>query len=181
MKAARDLCLSGGYQINFDWIQAALIKARADENAWDKIFKDIKTWLSYYTPPTESGLAQGTYETEKNKKIKREKEEQKNLGPAIREHLQKWGESWIENIKTWLSYYTPRVKQDLAQDISETLKKKKRKKENEEQKSLGSEIRENLQAWGETWEEELKKEKQQRTKKNIEALSEAEKEILSVH
>ena len=121
MKAARDLCLSGGYQINFDWIQAALIKARADENAWDKIFKDIKTWLSYYTPPTESDLAQGTYETGKNKKTKKEKEEQKSLGPAIREHLQ-------------------------------------------------------VQV--ETRREEKEKEREQRTRENIEALSEAEKEIL---
>ena len=122
MKAARDLCLSSGYQINFDWIQSALIKARADSNAWNTIFEDVKTWLSYYTP-----LAEG----------------------------------------------------DATQDISETLKKKKRKKEKKRQKSLGSKVRENLQAWGEKWEGELKKEKQQRTQKNIEALSEAEKKILS--
>ena len=122
MKAVRDLCLSGGYQINFDWIQAALIKARADDNAWDKIFKDIKTWLSYYTPLAEI---------------------------------------------------------DLAQDTSETCKNKETERENEEQQNLGSAIRERLQVWGETWMEERKKEKEQRTQKNIEVLSEAEKEILS--
>ena len=88
MEAIRDLCLSDGYQINFDWIQSALIKARADDRAWDKIFKDIKTWLSYYTPPAERDLAPSTSETLKNKKTKKEKEEQKSLGPAIREHLQ---------------------------------------------------------------------------------------------
>ena len=122
MEAVRDLCLSGGYQINFDRIQTALIEAREDDNAWNTIFGDVKTWLSYYTPPVEEGL---------------------------------------------------------AQDPSETLKNKKIEKEKEKQKSLGSEIRENLQAWGETWEEKLKMEKQQRTQKNIEVLSEAEKEILS--
>ena len=73
MKAACDLCLSGGYQINFDWVQSALILARSDRKAWDKIFKNITTWLSYYTPPAEIDLAQGTYETEKNKETEKEK------------------------------------------------------------------------------------------------------------
>ena len=178
MKAARDLCLSGGYQINFDWIQAALIEARSDTHAWKKIFKDIKIWLSYYTHPAEIDLAQGTSKPSKNKKTKKDKEKQKNLGSAIREHLQKWGESWIENIKTWLSYYTPPAEGDAAQDISETLKNKTTKKDKEKQKSLGSEVREHIQTETETWIEEQKKEKEQRTRENIEALSEAEKEIL---
>ena len=121
MKAARDLCLSGSHQINFDWVQTALIRARADDNVWDTIFQDIKTWLSYYTPPVKKNLAQDTSETFKNNETERENEEQKNLGPAIRERLQ---------------------------------------------------------VWGETWKEERKKEKKQRTQKNIEVLSEAEKEIL---
>ena len=179
MEAAHDLCLSGGYQINFDWIQAALIEARADTNAWKKIFKDIKIWLSYYTPPAEIDLAQGTSETSKNKTIPKKKEKQKSLGSAIREHLQKWGESWIENIKTWLSYYTPPAEGDAAQDISETLKNKTIPKKKEKQKSLGSAIREHLQAQMETRREEEEKEREQRTRENIEALSEAEKEILS--
>ena len=121
MKAARDLCLSGGYQINFDWVQSALILARSDRKAWDKIFKNIKTWLSYYTPPAEG---------------------------------------------------------DAAQDISETLKNKETEKEKDEQKSFGSTIREHIQKETETWIEGEEKEKEQRTRKNIEALSEAEKEIL---
>ena len=99
MKAARDLCLSGGYQINFDWIQSALIKARADSNAWNTIFEDIKTWLSYYTPPVEKNLAQDTSETCKNKETERENEEQKNLVQAIQEHIQKETETWIEDQK----------------------------------------------------------------------------------
>ncbi len=122
MEAVRDLCLSGGYQINFDWIQSALIQARSNHNAWDKIFEDIKTWLSYYTPPAEVGAAQA---------------------------------------------------------ISETLKNKETEKEKDEQKSLGSAIREYLQEQVETRREEEEKEREQRTRKNIEALSEAEKEILS--
>ena len=122
MKAARDLCLSGGYQINFDWVQSALILARSDRKAWDKIFKNITTWLSYYTPPAEIDLAQGTYETGKNKETEKEKGEQKSPGSAIREHLQ---------------------------------------------------------AQVETRREEEEKEREQRTRENIEALSEAEKEILS--
>ena len=88
MEAVRDLCLSGGYQINFDWIQAALIKARSDDNAWDKIFKDIKIWLSYYTPPAEGDAAQDISETLKNKEMEKEKDEQKSLGSAISEQLQ---------------------------------------------------------------------------------------------
>ena len=121
MKAARDLCLSGGYQINFDWIQSALIKARADSNAWNTIFEDVKTWLSYYTLPAEG---------------------------------------------------------DATQDISKTLKNKETKKEKDEQKSIGSAITEKLQAQVETQREEEEKEREQRTRENIEALSEAEKEIL---
>ena len=122
MEAVRDLCLSGGYQINFDWIQTALIEAREDDNAWNTIFGDVKTWLSYYTPPAEG---------------------------------------------------------DAAQDISETLKNKETEKEKDEQKSLGSAISEQLQAQVETKIEEEEKEREQRTRENIEALSEAEKEILN--
>lgn len=99
MEAARALCLSGGYQINFDWIQDALIKARSDDNAWDKIFKDIKTWLSYYTPPEEIDLAQGPPETLKNKKTKKETEEEQNLAQAIREHIQTETETWMKKEK----------------------------------------------------------------------------------
>ena len=99
LEAVRDLCLSGGYQINFDWIQDALIKARADDNAWNKIFKDIKTWLSYYTPPEEIDLAQGPPEILKNKKTKKETEEEQNLAQAIREHIQTETETWMEKEK----------------------------------------------------------------------------------
>ena len=122
MEAVRDLCLSGGYQINFDWIQTALFEAREDDNAWNTIFGDVKTWLSYYTRPAEG---------------------------------------------------------DAAQDISETLKNKETEKEKDEQKSLGSAISEQLQAQVETKIEEEEKEREQRTRENIEALSEAEKEILN--
>ena len=122
MEAVRDLCLSGGYQINFDWVQTALFKAREDDNAWNTIFGDVKTWLSYYTRPAEG---------------------------------------------------------DAVQDISETLKNKETEKEKDEQKSLGSAISEQLKAQVETKREEKEKEREQRTRENMEALSEAEKEILN--
>ena len=47
-EAAYNLCLSGGHQNNFDWIQEALMLAREDKNAWKIIFKKVQTWLSYY-------------------------------------------------------------------------------------------------------------------------------------
>ena len=55
-EAAHSLCLSGGDQNNFDWVREALIRARRDENAWQIIFKEIQTWLSYYSLAPERGL-----------------------------------------------------------------------------------------------------------------------------
>ena len=55
-EAAHSLCLSGGDQNNFDWVREALMRARKDENAWKIIFKEIQTWLSYYSLAPERGL-----------------------------------------------------------------------------------------------------------------------------
>ena len=60
-EAAHSLCLSGGHQNNFDWVQEALMLAREDENAWKIIFKEIQTWLSYYSLAPERGLFSASF------------------------------------------------------------------------------------------------------------------------
>ena len=83
-EAAHRLCLSGGHQSNFDWVQKALILAREDENAWKIIFKEIQTWLSCYSLAPERGLFPASFffsSNEKKKKYKKKKRE-------IRERLE---------------------------------------------------------------------------------------------
>ena len=49
MAAARRLCLSGGHQANFDWVEAALIVAGKDSSVWPKMINEVQSWLSVYS------------------------------------------------------------------------------------------------------------------------------------
>ena len=56
MRAARDLCLAGPYQPNFDWVGAALRKATSDDHAWHLISDDLKSWLTCYSLSHGQGM-----------------------------------------------------------------------------------------------------------------------------
>jgi hypothetical protein len=49
MAAARTLCLSGGHQANFDWVEGALIIAGKDGGVWPKMIDVVQSWLSVYS------------------------------------------------------------------------------------------------------------------------------------
>lgn len=46
---AREFCLDGGYQRNFDWIEQALIIAGNDGKVWPSMIDEVKSWLSFYS------------------------------------------------------------------------------------------------------------------------------------
>ena len=88
-EAAHSLCLSGDHQNNFDWIQEALILAREDENAWKIIFKEVQTWLSYYSLAPERGLFPASFSSSDEE----EKEQYKEKERKIREGLESLSET----------------------------------------------------------------------------------------
>ena len=88
-EAAHNLCLSGGHQNNFDWIQEALMLAREDKNAWKIIFKKVQTWLSYYSLAPERGLFPASFSSSSEE----EKEQYKEKERKIREGLESLSET----------------------------------------------------------------------------------------
>ena len=88
-EAAHSLCLSGGHQNNFDWIQEALMLAREDKNAWKIIFKKVQTWLSYYSLAPERGLFPASFSSSSEE----EKEQYKEKERKIREGLESLSET----------------------------------------------------------------------------------------
>ena len=55
MDAAHALCLSRGYQPNFDWIQEALIAASRAGHCWQLMVTKVHSWLSVYSLSPERG------------------------------------------------------------------------------------------------------------------------------
>ena len=55
LEAARYLCLTGWNQPNVDWIEAALVSARKDAEAWRSIQTAVCTWLACYSLQPEPG------------------------------------------------------------------------------------------------------------------------------
>jgi len=49
LKATRELCLLGGRQPNFDWIEEAILSVKCDERLWRKMENEVLSWLSFYT------------------------------------------------------------------------------------------------------------------------------------
>ena len=88
-EAAYNLCLSGGHQNNFDWIQEALMLAREDENAWEIIFKEVQTWLPCYSLAPERGLFPSAFSSSSEEK----KEQYKKKERKIRERLESLSET----------------------------------------------------------------------------------------
>ena len=54
--AAHDLCLAGGHQANFDWIEVALHAAKSDDRVWPVISEHLRSWLASYSLSTERGV-----------------------------------------------------------------------------------------------------------------------------
>ncbi len=55
MEAACALCLAGGDQPNFDWIQGALTEAGRNNDKWHEMTNQIHSWLSVYSLSPERG------------------------------------------------------------------------------------------------------------------------------
>jgi hypothetical protein len=53
--AAHALCLAGGHQPNFDWIEGALIAAAANNRVWQEIASKVHFWLSVHSLSPERG------------------------------------------------------------------------------------------------------------------------------
>lgn len=56
MAAARTLCLRGGHQANFDWVEGALIIAGKDGGVWPKMIDAVHSWLSVYSLSPDRGM-----------------------------------------------------------------------------------------------------------------------------
>ena len=55
MQAAHSLCLAGGRQPNFDWIEEALQTAKDDDRAWSSMSNGLQSWLTHYSRSPERG------------------------------------------------------------------------------------------------------------------------------
>ncbi|MCY3792424.1 MAG: restriction endonuclease, partial [Gemmatimonadetes bacterium] len=82
-EAAYNLCLSGGHQTNFDWVQKALMLAREDEGAWEIIFKKVQTWLSSYSLAPGRGLFPSSFYTSSEKKKEKYKEKKRKIRDSL--------------------------------------------------------------------------------------------------
>jgi hypothetical protein len=56
MKAAYRTCLASARQANFDWIEAALHEAKANDHAWSVMSPFIKSWLAHYSLAPEARM-----------------------------------------------------------------------------------------------------------------------------
>ena len=54
--AVCDLCLAGGCQLNFDWIEAALQEAKTDDLAWSEISEHLRSWMALYSLLPDRGM-----------------------------------------------------------------------------------------------------------------------------
>jgi hypothetical protein len=49
LKASRELCLLGGHQPNFDWVEEAVLTVKHDERIWNQMESEVLSWLSFYS------------------------------------------------------------------------------------------------------------------------------------
>ena len=84
MDAAQALCLSGGYQPNFDWIQDALIVAGRNSCTWQKMVDKVHFWLSVHSLSPDRGTF---FHTTRDPHEKVQEEREKNR-KKIEEKLQ---------------------------------------------------------------------------------------------
>lgn len=56
IRAARNLCLAGAHQPNFDWVEVALRMAASDDHAWHVISDELKSWLNCYSLSHGKGM-----------------------------------------------------------------------------------------------------------------------------
>lgn len=56
MQAAQRLCLASAKQPNFDWVEAALHRAKHDEDAWAAMTPYLRSWLSLYSLSPETQM-----------------------------------------------------------------------------------------------------------------------------
>ena len=94
-RAAHDLCLAGGHQPNFDWIEAALQAAKIDDRAWSAISRDLRSWMAYCSlTPDRSMFSHRTHdrankvEIEQTKKQNEIDKKLRSLAPAEKELLE---------------------------------------------------------------------------------------------
>ena len=71
--AAKSLCLAEGNQQNYDWVELALLKARAIEAVWDEIRTTISYWFRKHSLSPELGMM-------KHRNRDSEEEVEKELG-----------------------------------------------------------------------------------------------------
>ncbi|MGX1499841.1 hypothetical protein ACSSV1_004901 [Labrenzia sp. MBR-25] len=55
-ETVRDLCLQGGHQSNFDWIQASLVEAAKSDDVFALVADEIRRWLRMYSSDPEHGM-----------------------------------------------------------------------------------------------------------------------------
>ena len=94
-KAARDLCLAGGCQPNFDWLEDALQEAKTDDLVWSAISEHIRSWMAHCSLLPDRGMfshpsrdSAEKVEIERTKKNEEIDERLRSLSPAEEELLE---------------------------------------------------------------------------------------------
>ena len=96
MHAAQRMCLASAAQPNFDWIEAALHAAKADDHAWSLMTPILQSWLRHYSLSPEvrmfSHLSRDPAEKVNEERTKRQNEIETKIGalsPSERGRLDK--------------------------------------------------------------------------------------------
>jgi hypothetical protein len=84
MQAAQRMCLESAGQPNFDWVEAALNAAKADDSAWSSMKPLLQSWLRHYSLSPEarmfSHLSRDTAEMVEEERVKRQCEIDTKMG-----------------------------------------------------------------------------------------------------
>ncbi len=83
MNAAHDLCLAGGHQPNFDWIEAALHIAKVDDRTWSLMSDHLRRWLAYSSLSPERGIRSPFSREPSEKREKERSDRQKDIDERL--------------------------------------------------------------------------------------------------
>lgn len=77
LQSAEKLCLVGGVQPNFDWIETALMQASMKAKIWEKMKFRVKRWLCNYSLSPEVGMMKNSSrDSDEEVQVDREKNEE---------------------------------------------------------------------------------------------------------
>lgn len=82
-EVTRDISLQGGQQPNFEWIQAALVKAAGSDAVWCLICDEVERWLRAYSLSPERRMLYSAQNEPNNKVEEERKKRQTEIGDKL--------------------------------------------------------------------------------------------------